>query len=54
MSGIVGYGVYIPRYRLKLSEIAQMWQKNPDEITAGLKVSEKQFLHLMRMQLRLN
>ena len=41
MSGIVGYGVYIPRYRLKLSEIAQMWQKNPDEITAGLKVSEK-------------
>lgn len=41
MSGIVGYGVYIPRYRLKLSEIAQMWQKNPDEIIAGLKVSEK-------------
>ena len=41
MVGIVGYGTYIPRYRIKLSEIAQMWQKNPDEITKGLRVTEK-------------
>lgn len=41
MSGIVGYGTYVPRYRIKLSEIAQMWQKNPDEIISGLKVTEK-------------
>lgn len=41
MAGIVGYGIYIPRYRIKLSEIAEMWQKNPEEIVAGLKVTEK-------------
>lgn len=41
MSGIVGYGVYIPRYRLKISEVAEMWQKNPEEIISGLKVNEK-------------
>lgn len=41
MSGIVGYGTYIPHYRIKLSEIALIWQKNPEEITSGFKVSEK-------------
>jgi len=32
MSGIVGYGTYIPKYRLKLSEIAQVWGKDASEI----------------------
>ncbi len=41
MVGIVGYGTYLPRYRIKLSEIAEMWQKNPEEIVAGLKITEK-------------
>lgn len=41
MAGIAGYGVYIPRYRLKLEEIASMWQKDPKEIIPGLKVLEK-------------
>lgn len=41
MTGIIGYGTYIPRYRIKLSEIAHMWQKEADEIIAGLKVAEK-------------
>ncbi len=41
MSGIVGYGIYIPKYRIKLTEIASMWKKNPDEIISGLKVTEK-------------
>jgi hydroxymethylglutaryl-CoA synthase len=41
MSGIVGYGTYIPKYRLKLSEIAQMWGKEPLEIEGGLRISEK-------------
>lgn len=41
MSGIVGYGIYIPKYRIKVSEIASMWKKNSDEITSGLKVTEK-------------
>lgn len=41
MIGIVGYGTYIPRYRLKLSEIAQVWGKEADEIERGLKIVEK-------------
>ncbi|MDZ4228144.1 MAG: hydroxymethylglutaryl-CoA synthase [Candidatus Levybacteria bacterium] len=41
MIGIVGYGTYIPKYRLKLSEIAQMWGKDPAEILGGLRMIEK-------------
>ena len=41
MGGIVAYGTYIPKYRLKLSEIAQMWRKDSLEIETGLKISEK-------------
>lgn len=41
MSGIVAYGTYVPKYRLRLSEIAQMWGKDSLEIEAGLKISEK-------------
>ncbi len=41
MSGIVGYGTYIPKYRLKLSEIAQMWGKSAAEIEGGLRITEK-------------
>lgn len=41
MAGIVGYGIYIPKYRLKLSEIAQMWGKDAAEIEGGLKIAEK-------------
>jgi hydroxymethylglutaryl-CoA synthase len=41
MSGIVSYGTYIPKYRLKLSDIAEMWGKDAAEIESGLKISEK-------------
>jgi hydroxymethylglutaryl-CoA synthase len=41
MSGIVAFGTYIPKYRLKLSEIAQMWKKDPREIEGGLRIVEK-------------
>ena len=41
MSGIVSYGTYIPRYRVKLSDIASMWQKDEAEIISALNVSEK-------------
>ncbi|NOZ70968.1 MAG: hydroxymethylglutaryl-CoA synthase [Chloroflexi bacterium] len=35
--GIVGYGAYIPRYRLPASEVSQMWTGG----TAGLPIQEK-------------
>lgn len=30
-TGIVGWGVYVPRWRLKLEEIAELWGFNPKE-----------------------
>ncbi len=41
MAGIVSYGVYIPRYRIKIEEIARVWGDNPESITNGLMVYEK-------------
>ncbi len=40
-TGIVGYGVYIPRYRIKVEEIARVWGKNPEAIKKGLMLQEK-------------
>ena len=39
--GIVGYGVYIPRYRIKVKEIAKVWGDDPERIERGLLVEEK-------------
>jgi len=39
--GIVNYGTYIPRYRLRISDIAVAWGKNPDEIVKSLGIKEK-------------
>jgi hydroxymethylglutaryl-CoA synthase len=41
MVGIITYGVYIPRFRIKVDEIARVWGANADEITGGLGVYEK-------------
>lgn len=38
--GIVSYGVYIPRYRIRLNEIARVWGDG-DDISDGLRVFEK-------------
>lgn len=39
--GIVGYGAYIPKYRIKIDEIATVWGKIGPEISRSLGVSEK-------------
>ncbi|MCD6247921.1 MAG: hydroxymethylglutaryl-CoA synthase [Hadesarchaea archaeon] len=39
--GIVGYGVYIPQYRIKVEEIAKVWGADPEQIKRGLMVEEK-------------
>ena len=41
MAGIVGYGVYIPKWRIKTSEIANVWGQEPERITKGLGIKEK-------------
>ena len=41
MIGIVSYGVYIPKFRIKPSQIAQTWGKEVSEIEKSLGVFEK-------------
>ena len=39
--GIVSYGAHIPRLRIKSSDIAKAWGKDPETITSGLGIIEK-------------
>ena len=41
MPGIVGYGAFIPRNRIKSEEIAHQWGKDPATIQRGLLLKEK-------------
>lgn len=41
MSGIIGYGVFIPRFRIKVEEIARVWGKDAARISTGLGIKEK-------------
>jgi hydroxymethylglutaryl-CoA synthase len=41
MAGIVGYGAYVPRKRIKTEEIARQWGKDPATIRRGLQLEEK-------------
>jgi hydroxymethylglutaryl-CoA synthase len=41
MSGIVGYGAYVPSNRIKSEEIARQWGKDPEAIRRGLLLEEK-------------
>jgi hydroxymethylglutaryl-CoA synthase, putative len=41
MAGIVGYGAYIPRHRIRAEEIARQWGKDPASISRGLLLEEK-------------
>ena len=41
MSGIISYGTYIPRYRIKIADIAAPWKREEQEVVGTLGVLEK-------------
>lgn len=41
MTGIVSYGFYIPKYRLKTADVAGVWGKDSDTVMGSLAVDEK-------------
>ena len=45
MVGIISYGVYIPKYRIKSEDIARFNGKDPNSITKGLLIDEKSVPH---------
>ncbi len=41
MPGIVGYGVHFPIYRIKVEEIAKVWNEDAESIKGNLNIREK-------------
>ncbi|HVZ11571.1 MAG TPA: hydroxymethylglutaryl-CoA synthase [Patescibacteria group bacterium] len=41
MIGIVSYGFYVPKFRIKIDDIASVWGKNPEDIKRSLVINEK-------------
>ncbi|MCK4319585.1 hydroxymethylglutaryl-CoA synthase [Candidatus Micrarchaeota archaeon] len=41
MAGIIGYGAYVPKYRIKTEEIAEVWGEDAERIKSGLGINEK-------------
>lgn len=41
MIGIVSYGTYIPKFRIRVEEIARIWGEDPEAIKNSLGVAEK-------------
>ncbi|RLI89593.1 MAG: hydroxymethylglutaryl-CoA synthase [Archaeoglobales archaeon] len=46
MIGIVSYGTYVPKYRIKAEEIARIWGENGEVISKGLGIQQKSVPYL--------
>ena len=41
MIGIISYGAYIPKFRIKPSQIALAWGKSEEEVEKSLKINAR-------------
>lgn len=41
MVGIISYGTYIPRYRIRIADIAAAWKKDVEEVARSLGLTDK-------------
>lgn len=41
MTGIIGYGAYLPRYRIAVEDIARVWGDDAEQVKGGLMIGEK-------------
>ena len=41
MVGIVSYGTYIPRYRIRIADVAAAWKKDEEEVSKSLGLTDK-------------
>ena len=48
MIGIIGYGAYVPCYRIRTDEIALQWGRDPQTVKQGLALREKTVYRLRR------
>lgn len=40
-TGIVSYGTYIPKFRVRIAEIAEFWERDPESVIKSLGLEEK-------------
>lgn len=40
-SAILGFGIYLPRYRIRTEEIARHWNQNPKDVQRNLGITQK-------------
>ena len=54
MVGLIGYGTYIPKYRIRTKDVASVWKKDHHVIEQSLGIEEKAVAGIDEVQVSLN